>query len=88
RINPDVDAETHPYISTGLKENKFGIPMDDARSEISFARGLGHVKLVGLDCHIGSQLVKTGPFEDALGKMAALAVESMAGGAELAYFDV
>src|SRR5581483_1239475 len=59
RVNPDVDAQTHPYISTGLKKNKFGIPMSSAREEFAFAAKLAHVEIVGLDCHIGSQLTKT-----------------------------
>jgi diaminopimelate decarboxylase len=69
RVNPDVDAKTHPYISTGLKENKFGIPVTDAAELAGRAVRMDHVELVGLDCHIGSQLTSTAPFEDALDRL-------------------
>src|SRR5262249_27247118 len=62
RVNPDVDAETHPYISTGLKKNKFGIPFSRAPEEFRFARGLPNLVVRGIDCHIGSQLTKVTPF--------------------------
>jgi len=77
RVNPDVDAMTHPYISTGLKENKFGLSVDDAREVYRRARDLQHVEVVGLDCHIGSQLTEVGPFIDALHRLLAL-VDSLA----------
>ena len=66
RVNPDVDAQTHPYISTGLKENKFGITIDDALRVYQEAAQLSHIAIRGVDCHIGSQLTSTAPFVDAL----------------------
>lgn len=72
RVNPDVDAKTHPYISTGLKENKFGIPMADAERIYSAAQQLPNVHIAGLDCHIGSQLTELDPFIEASQKMLAL----------------
>ena len=66
RVNPDVDPETHPYISTGLKENKFGIAFDQAVSAYQLAASLSHLEVVGIDCHIGSQLTSLQPFLDAL----------------------
>lgn len=69
RINPDVDAKTHPYISTGMKDNKFGISHDQAIDAYQLAKSLPNLKIVGIDCHIGSQLTDTQPFVDALDKM-------------------
>jgi len=69
RVNPDVDAKTHPYISTGLKENKFGIDINQALAEYRRAASLSNIKVVGIDCHIGSQLTETRPFLDALDKI-------------------
>lgn len=69
RVNPDVDAKTHPYISTGLKENKFGIDLTSALHEYQRAAKLPNVKIVGIDCHIGSQLTETRPFLDALDRV-------------------
>lgn len=69
RVNPDVDAKTHPYISTGLKENKFGIPMTEAERIYAAADELTHVHITGLDCHIGSQLTTIDPFIEASNKM-------------------
>ncbi len=66
RVNPDVDAKTHPYISTGLKENKFGLTIEEALRVYQRAAQLGNVEVVGLDCHIGSQLTDIAPFIDAL----------------------
>ena len=66
RVNPDVDPKTHPYISTGLKKNKFGIDIAAAIEGYQLAGSLEHVEVVGIDCHIGSQITETGPFEDAL----------------------
>lgn len=65
RVNPDVNAGTHPYISTGLRENKFGIPMDQAFEEFLRAQKMPHLQIVGIDCHIGSQLTQMAPFLDA-----------------------
>jgi diaminopimelate decarboxylase len=72
RVNPDVDADTHPYISTGLKENKFGINIHDALSVYERAQTLKGIAIVGVDCHIGSQLTKIEPFLDALDRVLAL----------------
>lgn len=66
RVNPDVDAKTHPYISTGLKDNKFGIPIDDAERIYQKAAAMDAINIVGVDCHIGSQLTEIAPFVDAL----------------------
>ncbi|MCL5975228.1 MAG: diaminopimelate decarboxylase [Gammaproteobacteria bacterium] len=72
RVNPDVDAQTHPYISTGLKENKFGIAIDDALSVYQQANALPNLQVIGVDCHIGSQLTSVSPFVDALERVLAL----------------
>ena len=72
RVNPDVDAKTHPYISTGLRENKFGIAVDRAVAVYQRASELPHIEVVGLDCHIGSQLTEMTPFIDALHRLLAL----------------
>lgn len=69
RVNPDVDARTHPYISTGLRENKFGVSVDEALRVYRRAAQLGHIEVVGLDCHIGSQLTELSPFLDALRRL-------------------
>lgn len=69
RINPDVDAKTHPYISTGLKENKFGIEFDQAERIYQKASQLSHIDIIGIDCHIGSQLTELSPFVDALDRL-------------------
>ena len=69
RVNPDVDAHTHPYISTGLKENKFGVSVDEAREVYKLAATLPHVKITGMDCHIGSQLTELQPFLDATDRL-------------------
>jgi diaminopimelate decarboxylase len=72
RVNPDVDAQTHPYISTGLKENKFGIAIEDAEAVYQKAAKLPHIIVTGIDCHIGSQLTSVTPFVDALKRVLAL----------------
>ncbi|MFT4823955.1 MAG: diaminopimelate decarboxylase [Halioglobus sp.] len=72
RVNPDVDAKTHPYISTGLRENKFGIAVDRAVAVYQRADALPNIEVVGLDCHIGSQLTEMTPFIDALHRLLAL----------------
>ncbi len=72
RVNPDVDARTHPYISTGLKENKFGVPMEEALRLYRRALELPGLRLSGVDCHIGSQLLELSPFLDALDRVLAL----------------
>ena len=72
RVNPDVDPETHPYIATGLRASKFGIPYDEALEAYEEAAGLEGVEVVGVDMHIGSQLTKTAPFGDAVARVASL----------------
>lgn len=72
RVNPDVDAKTHPYISTGLKENKFGIAIADAEQVYQQAKEMSHIEIIGVDCHIGSQLTSVTPFVDALKRVLAL----------------
>ncbi len=88
RINPDVDAETHPYISTGLKKNKFGIPVAWARDEFLAALKLPHLEVIGLDCHIGSQLTKTAPFRDAILRLGELTRSLVKDGVKLRYLDI
>jgi len=88
RINPDVDAKTHPYISTGLKANKFGIARERAVEVYSLAASLEHLNVVGMDCHIGSQLTETGPFVDALDRLLELVDELSAKGIEISHLDV
>lgn len=88
RVNPDVDANTHPYISTGLKENKFGIPIDTARAVYRRARQLPNLSIVGVDCHIGSQLTDTAPFLDALARVLALIDELAADGIAIGHLDL
>ncbi len=72
RVNPDVDAGTHPYISTGLKDNKFGIPVDEALEVYELAATLPGIEIIGIDCHIGSQLTELAPFLDALDRLLVL----------------
>lgn len=88
RINPDVDAKTHPYISTGLKDNKFGISHDNAIDAYRFAKTLPSIEIVGIDCHIGSQLTEIQPFVDALDKVAELIDELFAIGIPLRHVDL
>ena len=72
RVNPDVDAQTHPYISTGLRENKFGVTVDQALSVYRRAAALPNIRVTGMDCHIGSQLTEVSPFIDALHRLLSL----------------
>ncbi len=88
RVNPDVDAQTHPYISTGLRENKFGIDIARARSVYQRAAQLPHIKVVGIDCHIGSQLTGLAPFVDALDRVLALVEQLKQDGIELEHLDL
>jgi len=88
RVNPDVDAKTHRYIATGRKENKFGIAYGDALRIYRRARGLGHLNIVGIDCHIGSQLTELAPFIDALDKVLELVDQLSAEGVELKHVDL
>jgi diaminopimelate decarboxylase len=88
RVNPDVDANTHPYISTGLKENKFGIDIEQALSEYQRAASMAHLDVVGIDCHIGSQLTTTGPFLDALDRLLGLAIRLREAGLQIHHLDL
>lgn len=88
RVNPDVDAKTHPYISTGLKENKFGIPFEEAEAVYVLAQGLGNIRVTGLDCHIGSQLTDLDPFVEACGKMLGLLDRLEAQGVKIDHLDL
>ncbi len=88
RINPDVDAQTHPYISTGLKTNKFGIAMSDAKAVAQHAQTLTHIDLRGLDCHIGSQIMSPGPFLDAADLMLNLITELRSEGMNIHHLDM
>ncbi|MCY7294655.1 diaminopimelate decarboxylase [Alteromonas sp. a30] len=88
RVNPDVDAKTHPYISTGLKANKFGIEREKAISVYEYAASLPHLKVKGIDCHIGSQLTEISPFVDALDRLLALIDELAEKGIHIEHLDV
>jgi diaminopimelate decarboxylase len=88
RVNPDVDAGTHPYISTGLKENKFGIAIEDAIRVYQRAALLPGLKIVGIDCHIGSQLTTTLPFADALDRVLAMIDQLAEHGITLEHLDI
>ena len=88
RINPDVDANTHPYISTGLKQNKFGIPTDRAPAVYAQAAASPHLEVVGVDCHIGSQLTQVRPFVDALERVLALVVRLEGQGVHIHHLDL
>ncbi len=88
RVNPDVDAQTHPYISTGLRDNKFGVPMDDAFALYQRAAALPHLRITGIDCHIGSQLTRIDPYLDALERVLALADRLAAAGIVLTHLDI
>lgn len=88
RVNPDVDAETHPYISTGLKENKFGIDIELAELVYQKAAALPGINIVGVDCHIGSQLTTVQPFVDALHRVLALVDSLAANGITLKHIDI
>jgi len=87
-VNPDVDARTHPYISTGLKENKFGVDIALAPVLYQEAATLEHLHIIGVDCHIGSQLTELGPFEDALHRVMALMDELKAAGITLEHLNL
>ena len=88
RVNPDVDAGTHPYISTGLKENKFGIDIDSAEAVYVRAAELPNLEVVGVDCHIGSQLTSLPPFLDALDRLLALVDRLAARGIQIRHLDL
>ncbi|ALR92783.1 MULTISPECIES: diaminopimelate decarboxylase [Vibrio] len=88
RINPDVDAKTHPYISTGLRDNKFGIAFDRAPDVYKFAQSLPNLNVQGIDCHIGSQLTNIDPFIDATDRLLALIDDLKAQGINIRHLDV
>ena len=88
RVNPDVDPKTHPYISTGLRSNKFGVAYGEAFSLYCHARDLRHVDIVGIACHIGSQLLDPAPATEAAGKIIALADQLAAAGMPLRHLDL
>jgi diaminopimelate decarboxylase len=88
RVNPDVDAETHPYIATGLRTSKFGIPWDEALAAYRLAATLKHLDVVGVACHIGSQLARSEPFVEALGRLLELIDQLSALGVSLEHVDL
>ena len=88
RVNPDVDAHTHPYISTGLKENKFGVSVNEAREVYKLASTLPNIKITGMDCHIGSQLTELQPFLDATDRLIVLMEQLKEDGIKLKHLDL
>ena len=88
RVNPDVDAKTHPYIATGLKENKFGISFELAKDTFEQAAKMSNINLIGIDCHIGSQISELSPFQDALQKLLDLINELTQSGIRLKHIDI
>jgi diaminopimelate decarboxylase len=88
RVNPDVDARTHPYVSTGLKENKFGVAYEDALALYRQAASLANLEISGIDCHIGSQLLDPAPFSEALDKVLVLVDQLAADGIVLHHIDL
>ena len=88
RVNPDVDAGTHPYISTGLKENKFGVDITRAEAVYQRAASMANLRVVGIDCHIGSQLTETAPFLDALERVLLLVDQLAEQGITLEHIDM
>jgi len=88
RVNPDVDAKTHPYISTGLKDNKFGVAYDDAERIYRDAARRNNIALTGIGCHIGSQLTSAAPFTDAAARILALVERLARAGIELSHIDL
>lgn len=88
RVNPDVDAKTHPYIATGLKENKFGIAFESAKVIFQQAANMSNISLIGIDCHIGSQISSLAPFQDALQRLLDLIDELKQLGIEFQHVDI
>jgi diaminopimelate decarboxylase len=88
RVNPDVDPQTHPYISTGLRTSKFGIPIGEAAEAYAEAKALENVRVIGVDCHIGSQLTKARPFGDALARVKNLVLDLRDAGHVIEVIDV
>jgi diaminopimelate decarboxylase len=87
RANPDVDPQTHPYISTGMKKHKFGVSLPEARDLYRNIRSFSNIEVVGVTCHIGSQITQMGPFEQAIASIRELSVELKAEGHRLKYLD-
>ncbi|BBU28566.1 diaminopimelate decarboxylase [Burkholderia sp. THE68] len=88
RVNPDVDAKTHPYISTGLKSNKFGVAFNDARATYAQAQAMPNLDVIGIDCHIGSQITEVSPYLDAVDKLLELVEQIEADGMNIRHVDV
>jgi len=88
RVNPDIDPQTHPYISTGLRENKFGIPFDQALDVYTRAASMGHLEVCGVSCHIGSQLVQISPVVEALRKLKELIAQLSGRDISIRYLDL
>jgi diaminopimelate decarboxylase len=88
RVNPDVDAKTHPYISTGLKQNKFGVAIQEAPGFYRKAASLKHIEILGVDCHIGSQLTDLSPFLDALDRVLLLIKQLETDGIKIRHLDI
>ncbi|MDY7032107.1 MAG: diaminopimelate decarboxylase, partial [Thermodesulfobacteriota bacterium] len=88
RINPDIDPQTHPYISTGLKKNKFGIDIEKSLDEYRYARELKNIEIIGVDCHIGSQITDVEPFVDALKRTKELMYQLKKEGITIQYLDL
>jgi diaminopimelate decarboxylase len=88
RVNPDIDPKTHPYISTGLKENKFGIPIDQALEFYQTAKGLANLEVVGVHQHIGSQITEVQPFVDALEKLVGFVKKLKDAGIKIQYINI
>ncbi len=88
RVNPDVDPKTHPYISTGMKKSKFGVNFETAREEYKLARELKNLEVIGIHCHIGSQLLDVSPYREAVEKAVSLYKELVDEGFEIKYIDI
>lgn len=88
RVNPDVDAKTHPYISTGLKDNKFGIAYESVLNTYLAAKAMSHCKIIGIDCHIGSQILELQPYLDALDRIFLLIDQLREQGIDIKHLDV
>ncbi len=88
RVNPDVDAKTHPYISTGLKDNKFGVDFNQALSIYLAAKSMSHIDIKGIDCHIGSQITELKPFVDALDRVLSLVDQLKKNNIQLSHIDI
>ncbi|NPA32024.1 MAG: diaminopimelate decarboxylase [Aquificae bacterium] len=88
RVNPDVDPKTHPYIATGMQKSKFGIDIKEARKEYEYARSLPNLDVVGIHCHIGSQILDTSPYEEAVEKVVELYESLTRDGFDIRYLDI